>query len=107
MNKPPRADTLPIPVRRVLRKLGQDINAARRRRRITTALMAERMSVTRTTLHKIEQGDAGVSMGNYATALFVLGLHPALGDIADIKNDPLGQDLDYERLPKRIRHRKT
>lgn len=101
---PPRKNTdLPLPVRRLLRKLGGDIRAARLRRRIPTKIMAERASVSRMTLHKIEKGDAGVSLGNYATVLFVLGLHDGLERLADIKNDPVGQDLEEEQLPQRIR----
>jgi len=101
---PPRKNVdLPLPVRRLLRKLGADIRTARLRRRIPTKIMAERASVSRMTLHKAEKGDPGVSLGNYATILFVLGLHDGLGDLADFKNDPVGQDLEEESLPQRIR----
>lgn len=93
----------PIPVRRALRKLGQDIRDARRRRRIPTAVMAERASISRTTLNKMEKGDPGVSLGNYANALFVLGLIERLGDLADVKTDTVGLELEEERLPQRIR----
>lgn len=55
---------LPIPAKRALDKLGADIRDARRRRRIPTALMAERAGISRMTLNKIENGDPGVSMGN-------------------------------------------
>jgi DNA-binding XRE family transcriptional regulator len=54
-----------------LRNLGEDMKNARRRRRISTALMAKRANISRTTLVKIEKGDAGVSLGNYATVLWV------------------------------------
>ena len=40
----------PIPVSRALRKLGRDIRDARRRRRIPSAILAERTSVSRMTL---------------------------------------------------------
>lgn len=97
----------PIPVTYALRQLGQDICDARRRRRISTALMAERASISRATLHKIEKGEPGVSMGNYATVLFILGLHKSLGNLIDISNDPVGATLEAEALPKRIRRRKN
>ena len=42
-------------------------------------------------------------MGNYATALFVLGLEDGLADIADRSRDRLGLDLLEERLPQRVR----
>lgn len=98
--------TLPIPVRRALRNLGEDMKNARRRRRISTALMAERANISRTTLAKIEKGDAGVSLGNYATVLFILGLVNRLSELVDISQDHLGQDLEDENLPKRIRIKK-
>jgi transcriptional regulator with XRE-family HTH domain len=94
---------LPIPVARALRKLGEDLRDARRRRRIPTALMSERVGISRTTLNKIEKGDSGVSLGNYATALFVLGMIERLGDLADPRRDDVGLALEEERLPQRIR----
>jgi len=93
----------PIPVRRAIWKLGQDIRDARLRRRISTAVMAERASISRTTLNKIEKGDFGVSLGNYANVLFVLGMAERLGELADVKTDTVGLELEEERLPQRIR----
>lgn len=92
-----------IPVRKALRKLGKDISDARRRRRIATALMSERAGFSRITLSKIEKGDPSVSMGAYASALFVLGMTARLETLADGAHDILGRELEEERLPKRIR----
>lgn len=97
---------LPLPVLRVLRKLGRDIRDARLRRRIPTAIMAERASISRTTLNKVEKGDPGVSLGIYATVLFVVGLSDRIGDLADIRTDTIGLELEEENLPQRIRHSK-
>lgn len=94
---------MPLPVKRVLAKLGADIKAARQRRRITMALMAERAFVARSTLQKVEQGDPGVSLGVYATVLFILGMSERIADLADVGTDSLGLQLDEERLPKRVR----
>lgn len=95
--------TLPLPVRRLLRKLGSDIRDARLRRRIRATTMAERALISRTTLHRIERGHPGVSMGNYATVLFVLGMEEGVGELADRSRDGLGLDLLEERLPQRVR----
>lgn len=97
---------LPLPVQRVLRTLGRDIREARLRRRISTTIMAERASISRTTLIKVEKGDSGVSLGIYATVLFVLGLSERLGEIASARSDVVGLDLAEENLPQRIRHSK-
>lgn len=94
---------LPLPVRRALRKLGHDLRDARRRRRIPLAIAAERASISRTTLIKIEKGDPGVALGLYATVLFVLGLTDRLADLVDPRSDTIGLQLEEERLPQRIR----
>jgi DNA-binding XRE family transcriptional regulator len=88
---------------RALRKLGHDISAARRRRRITTTIMAERAGISRQTLYNIEKGEPGVLMAHYASVLFALGLADRLGNLADITHDSVGRDLEEETLPKRIR----
>lgn len=93
----------PIPVRRGLRELGRNLNKARRRRRITVALMAERAQMSRTTLSKIEAGEPGVSMAHYASVMYVLGFIDALAAIGSPGNDPAGMTLESEHLPKRVR----
>ena len=94
---------MPLPVKRALAKLGEDIKTARRRRRIPTALMAERAFVARSTLQKVERGDPSVSLGVYATVLFVLGLSERIAGLAEPAGDRLGLQLEEARLPKRIR----
>jgi transcriptional regulator with XRE-family HTH domain len=94
---------LPLPVKRALAKLGEDIRSARLRRRIPTTIMAERAFVTRMTLGKVERGDPSVSLGVYAVVLFVLGLTSRLAELADARSDDVGLQLEEEHLPKRIR----
>ena len=90
--------TTPVPVKRVLRKLGRDLRDARRRRRIPVQIMAERASISRTTLNKVEKGDSGVSLGIYARVLFVLGMAERLAELADIRSDDIGLGLEEEQL---------
>ena len=104
MSAKPEA-TLPIPVRRALKKLGGDIRDARRRRRIPTTIMAERALISRVTLTKVEKGDPSVSLGIYATVLFVLGMTERLAELADPKHDTIGLSLEDDLLPQRIRSR--
>ncbi len=94
---------IPIPVKRALKKLGQDLCDARRRRRIPMQLAAERAAISRATLSKIEKGEEGVSLGAYAKVLFVLGMIDRLAELADPSVDELGLGLEAESLPKRIR----
>lgn len=97
------ATKLPIPVVRALRKLGYDIRDARRRRRIPVAILAQRASISRTTLYKVERGDAAVAMGIYGSILFSLGMIERLSNIAEPSHDAIGRELEEEHLPKRIR----
>ena len=46
-------------------------------------------------------------MGAYAMALFVLGFGEALGDLVDVRRDDHGLLLDEERLPQRVRIKKS
>lgn len=98
---------IPNPVKRAVRKLGQDIRDARLRRRIPTKVLAERASISRMTLYNVENGDPNVSFGTYATILFALGMIERVNDLADVSQDSLGRQLDEERLPKRIRLRRA
>ena len=93
----------PLPVKRALKKFGQDLRDARKRRRITMQLAAERAAISRATLTKIENGDDGVSLGAYAKILFVLGMIERLVELADPTFDTLGLELEADNLPKRIR----
>lgn len=100
-------DTLPPKVRRSLIKLGADLATARKKRNLTTMMMAERLGVAKSTYLRAEKGDPTVSMGVYAMVLFVLGFGDALGEIVDPRRDDQGLLLDAERLPKRVRVKKS
>lgn len=100
-------DIVPLPAMRALGALGADISAARRRRRISTSLMAERAFIARTTLARVEKGDPTVSMGIYASVLFALGMAERLGALAAPQTDEVGLSLEAQRLPLRIARRKN
>ena len=100
-------DVLPFHVRRSLAKLGRDIGLARRKRHLTTQMMAERLGVAKSTYLRVEKGDPTVSMGAYAMTLFVLGLGDVLTGLVDASADEQGLLLDAERVPKRVRPRKA
>ena len=93
---------IPAGVAAALRKVGRDIRDARRRRRLTMALVAERAMISRATLTRIERGDGSVSMGSYAAVLHALGMLPLLREAVDLSRDEVGQALDVERLPKHV-----
>jgi transcriptional regulator with XRE-family HTH domain len=100
-------DVLPARVRRSLAAFGADLAIARRKRRLTVAMMAERLGVSKSTWLRVEKGDPSVSMGAYAMALFALGLGEPLRDLVEPRRDAQGLLLESERLPKRVRVKKT
>ncbi|MGQ0836427.1 MAG: helix-turn-helix domain-containing protein [Gammaproteobacteria bacterium] len=99
-------DVMPPRVRRSLSKFGADLAIARRKRKLTVEMLAERVGVAKATYLRVEKGDPTVSMGIYAMTLFVLGFPNAFADLADVRRDDTGLLLDTERLPKRVRVKK-
>ncbi|MEA2883960.1 MAG: hypothetical protein QOH32_3216 [Bradyrhizobium sp.] len=92
-----------IAVRRTLGKLGADIREARLRRRLPSAVVAERAFTSRPTLQRIETGDHAVSIGIYAAVLQALGLLEGLGHLAEPSRDEAGLAIAAESLPRRAR----
>lgn len=89
-------------VHKALGKLGGDIRAARRLRRLPMAVVADRAFTTRPTLQRIEEGDPAVSIGIYAAVLHALGLLDGMGQLADLSVDEVGQALVDDSLPQRV-----
>ncbi len=92
-------------IQRILSELGENIKLARLRRKLSSAQVAERADIGRSTLVKIEQGHPGVGIGNYLNVLRVLGLEQDFLLVA--KDDDLGRKLQdaqlitKERAPKK------
>lgn len=96
-------DLLPVALRRMLKQWGEHVNVARRKRRITVAMMAERTGLSMSTYLRIERGDPSVSMGAFAMTLFVLGLDKDVDRAMNAAADDQGLLLEEQRLPKRVR----
>lgn len=80
-------EVLPPAAAAALRQLGNDLATARKRRKQSLRAWAARLDVSVPTLMKMEKGDAAVSIGVYATALWIISRHEALGAAADPKED--------------------
>ncbi|WP_205679335.1 helix-turn-helix domain-containing protein [Brevundimonas lutea] len=93
--------SLPEPSRAAIAALGRDIATARKRRRIPQQLFADRMLVGRQTLQRLEAGDPAVSLGAFASALFVLGFTSRLQDLLAPERDAAGMSEEIARLPRR------
>jgi transcriptional regulator with XRE-family HTH domain len=100
----PRTVRTPFPTsRRQLDALGERLRLARKRRKISTLLMAERAGISRDTLNRVEKGDPAVSLGTVLRILRVLGLDADLDFLAG--EDRLGrklQDLALDPATRRV-----
>jgi len=94
---------LPAVVRDQLQKLGSDLALARKRRRTSLREMAERMMVNLKTVQRMEEGDPGVGIGIIASALWILGMHRRLGELAAPETDSAGLQEDIRQLPRDFR----
>lgn len=83
----PAIDSLPSAVLAQLRLLGENLAIARKRRREPLKSWAQRIGVSEPTLVRMEKGDPSVSMGVYATALWLVGRSQALAECAAPEHD--------------------
>jgi len=92
-------------LKRILTELGENIKFARLRRKLSTEQVAEHAGISRSTLHSIEKGYEGVSIGYYLSVIKVFGLEHDFLMLA--KDDELGRKLQdanlitKKRAPKR------
>jgi len=89
---------------KILNELGENIKLARLRRKLSSEQVAERAGIGRSTLIKLEQGNAGLGLGNLLNVLSVLGLENDLLQIA--KDDELGRKIQDANLLVKERVRK-
>nr|MDP2190013.1 XRE family transcriptional regulator [Rhodoferax sp.] len=96
-------EALPPAAVAALRKLGADLVTARKRRKQSLRAWAVRLDVSVPTLMKMEKGDAAVSIGVYATALWIIGRHAALGAVAEPKEDVAALENEISAAGQRQR----
>ena len=90
-----------------IRRLGENVRLARRRRRERQSDVAARMGVSVNTLAALGSGKPGVSLGTLATALLCLGLLDRLERVADPGEDDIALLVEGESLPKRIHPKRS
>lgn len=100
---------LPSQATAALRELGGNLALARVRRKESLRSWAQRIGVSVRTLQRLEEGDPGVGMGVYATALWLIGRAGGLPSLADPSLDAGALEMDLraarERLGRRSRPR--
>lgn len=82
---------MPRSLTKNLEIMGEQIMLARKRRHLSMQDVADRATVTRLTVSKVEHGDPTVSMGIYARVLFALNLEDDITLLAS--DDSLGRQL--------------
>lgn len=92
---------LPAAGAAAVRKLGGDLATARKRRKQSLADWSARLRVSVPTLRRMESGDLSVSMGVYATALWLINRHEALAIAAEPKEDLPALEAEIRRAEKR------
>ena len=98
---PPALESLPPIAARALSKLGENLAIARVRRKQSQRAWAKRLGVSVPTLIRMEQGEPGVGVGIYATALWLMGRVQALPETADPKHDHGALELDVRQASRR------
>jgi transcriptional regulator with XRE-family HTH domain len=81
---------------RLLVDLGENLRLARLRRKLSAEQVAERAGISRSTLHLMENGSAGISLGKLVQVLAVLGLEQDVSAVGC--DDVLGRKLEDARL---------
>src|SRR5687768_17794602 len=98
---PQALQSLPPAATQALRTLGENLAIARVRRRESQRTWAKRLGISVPTLIRMERGDPGVSVGIYATALWLMGRVSALPAIAAPAEDKGALESDVRSALKR------
>lgn len=96
MSKGTMALQLPMPVKKNIETVGEQIKLARKRRKLSIAAIAERAQCSELTVIRAEKGEPTVAFGIYARILYALGLHDDILHIA--KTDEAGNALVNARI---------
>jgi len=94
------SETMPPQVLVHLRAFAENLLLARKRRRETRKVWAQRIGVTEPTVIRMEAGDPSVSIGTYATALWMTGLSHQLARLCEPVSDigALEAEIQVARL---------
>ncbi|KAA9111146.1 helix-turn-helix domain-containing protein [Microbacterium rhizomatis] len=94
----------PIPVKRSMRTIGQNLASQRKLLGLTARMIAERAGTTPQTISKLENGD-GTTLEITLRVMRVLGLMDAVVAASDPFSTERGRLMVDERLPERVRVR--
>jgi len=96
----------PGAVEEILNRLGRNIRTARLRRRLSMEELAERIGISRYVMADVEKGKPTTAIAAYIGALWALGLHKDIRELADPDRDEEGKILERARGPRTAPKRK-
>lgn len=97
----------PVAVRRASREVGSHLATWRRLRGLTAAQVADRAGISRPTLTSLEAGTGGTSLENVLRVARALGIMEGMVAALDPYESDVGRLRSEERLPQRVRQRRT
>jgi transcriptional regulator with XRE-family HTH domain len=86
-----------------LKLLGSSVRAARIERRMTTSELAERVGISRASLHRIERGDPRSSIGSVFEAATIVGVPLFEANPSRLAAELVRVEEKLALLPKLIR----
>jgi predicted transcriptional regulator len=89
-----------------LKKFGNNILIAIKRRGLKRSEVADMAFISEPTLRNIIKGDPKVGMGCYLSVLSVMELDSEIARLANPSDDKVGMALEERNLPKRIKDKK-
>lgn len=98
-----RGQSTPLPVRRALSAVADDVVVWRKLRGLTQAQLADRAGVSANTLRRLEHSDGGVTLENVLRILRALGVLDSVPRALDPYETDVGRLRSEERLPQRVR----
>ncbi len=78
----------PIRTRRAAVQIGAQLSAIRELHQLSPELLAERASITRGALRRVENGEPGVGLGDFLTVVKALGRLDAVMAALEPADDP-------------------
>ena len=96
----------PAAIEEILNRLGRNIRTARLRRRLSMEKLAERIGISRYVMADVEKGKPTTAVVAYIGALWALGLHKNIHQLADPDSDEEGKILERARSPQTAPKRK-
>jgi len=89
-----------------IRQAGRNLKIARKRRQKTIKEVAEMIGASVSTIQRLEKGDPAVKFSIYLSIAEVFQLNEAMS-FAPPEADMIGQALEKQRMPQRVRSKKV